>query len=117
MFFWIIGLLIYLFRIQWVEFKGRSLLSGRKDLANELREKGINIRGWQLVDRVDQNGGLAFEVVLIHPYSILYNLTFKFRKKYLVSKKNQVAAGGTRVTECRSQPCIWPIEETSKQRF
>ncbi|WP_251913402.1 hypothetical protein [Lactiplantibacillus plantarum] len=90
MFLWIIGLLIYLFRIQWVEFKGRSLLSGSKNLAKELRKKGINIRGWRLVDRVDQNGGLAFEVVLIQPHSILYNLTFKLRKKYLVSKKSQV---------------------------
>ncbi|MBS0954978.1 hypothetical protein [Lactiplantibacillus plantarum] len=80
MIFWIFGLILYLFRVQWVEFKGRSLLRGSKQLAKVFIEKGINMDGWRIVDRVNQNGDCVFEIVFIKPHSIIYDLSYKLRK-------------------------------------
>lgn len=94
MIFWIFGLMLYLFRVQWVEFKGRSLLRGSKQLAKVITQKDINMDGWRIVDRVNQNGECVFEIVFIKPHSMIYDLTYKLWKSYPTSsRKNNYSTG------------------------
>ena len=56
--------MLYLFRVQWVEFKGRLLLRVSKQSAKIINQKKMNMDGWIIVDRINQNAGAVYEIVL-----------------------------------------------------